>query len=96
MLLLIDLLIVLLVIASGYFQFRYMSVINLKPVYKTLLVATLLTSFYIIFTCDFTSWECVKPCLLTALMSYTVATSFYETIAKYGMEFLTSKFGRKD
>lgn len=90
----IDLLIVLLVIASGYFQYRYMSAIMIKAVYKTLIVATALTALYILLTCDFKSWVCVKPCLLTALISYTVATSFYETIVKYTMETLQSKFGK--
>ena len=91
----IDLLIVMLVIASGYFQFRYMADIKLKPVYKTLIVATILTALYIVLSCDFTSWLCLRPCLLTALMSYAIATSFYETIVKFTMETLTSKFVKK-
>lgn len=87
----VDLLIVLLVIASGFFQRKYLSEIKVSSAYKTLLISGVFVALYIVLTCDFTSWECVKPCLKTALISYTMATSFYELIVKYFIDKFSDK-----
>ena len=88
----IDLIIVLLVIASGYFQSRYLTDWKLNASLKTLLIATIFTFIYLSLNCNFDSLELAKPCLLMAFISYAVATSFYEIIIKHTMTYINNKF----
>lgn len=91
----IDLIIVMLVIAAGFFQKRYLKSFTLNSAFKTLIVGTIFTTIYMGLNCDFSSWECAKPCLMVAFISYCFATSFYEIIVKHSVTYLSNKFGNK-
>lgn len=78
----LDFVLVVLIIAGGFFQKRYLNAWKIDSALKTLLVATIFTFLYLALNCDFASWEHARPCLQTGFVSYAVATSLYEIIVK--------------
>lgn len=86
----IDPIIVGLVLLSGFFSTRYLFELNIKDVYKTFIVGTILTAIYLfllnvngmLLRADYTKY----------FVSYTVATSLYEILLKRLTEFIANKF----
>lgn len=78
----LNLILVILIIAGGFFQKKYWTSVRLSGTIKTLIISTIFTLIYLSLTCEFTSFADAKPCLLTGFVSYAVATSFYEVIIK--------------
>lgn len=78
----LNFILVVLIIAGGYFQKRYWKSTKLNNSLKTLIIATIFTTIYLGLTCDFASWDNMKPCLTIGFVSYAIATSFYELILK--------------
>lgn len=66
--------IVLIVIASGFFQQRYLNAIKWPGAIKTLLVSSIVVTIMLILT------EAKKADLWPAFSSYFAATSFYELL----------------
>jgi hypothetical protein len=74
----IDWVIVLLVIASGYFQAAYLKEVNLNDALKTLMVSFIASGFYLVLAGDLTN----KASLAKYFFSYFIATSLYEILLK--------------
>jgi hypothetical protein len=74
----IDWVIVLLVIASGYFQAAYMKDLNFADALKTLLVSFVVSGIYLLLVGDLTD----KGSLAKYFFSYFIATSLYEILLK--------------
>ena len=90
----IDFWIVLLVIASGYFQKMYLSEWKLSQALKTLVIGTTFSLVYLALTLDLTSLDSVRNGLLCVFISYALATSFYELIVKPFEEWLVGILDR--
>ena len=86
----IDPVIVALVLLGGFFSKRYLFEVNIKEVYKTFIVGTLITCIYLLllklngqfYKADYTKY----------FVSYTVATSLYEILFKQLSEYIANKF----
>jgi hypothetical protein len=74
----IDWVIVILVIASGYFQSAYMKDLNFADALKTLLVSFIASGIYLLLAGDLND----KASLAKYFFSYFIATSLYEILLK--------------
>lgn len=74
----IDWVIVLLVIASGYFQSAYLKDLNINDALKTLMVSFIAAGFYLVLAGNLTD----KASLAKYFFSYFIATSLYEILLK--------------
>ena len=86
----IDPVIVLLVLASGFFQKRYLSSVKVNEALKTLLVSFLVVSIY---------WALLgfSTALLKGFfLSYFFATSFYELIFQPIIKWIQSKLPKDE
>jgi hypothetical protein len=74
----IDWVIVLLVIASGYFQSAYLKNVNIADALKTLLVSFVVSGIYLLLAGDIAN----KASLAKYFFSFFLATSLYEILLK--------------
>jgi len=74
----IDWVIVILVIASGYFQNAYLKDLNFADALKTLLVSFVVSGIYLLLVGDLND----KASLARYFFSYFIATSLYEILLK--------------
>ena len=74
----IDWVIVILVIASGYFQSAYLKDLNINDALKTLLVSFIASGIYLLLSGDLVN----KASLAKYFFSFFLATSLYEILLK--------------
>jgi hypothetical protein len=74
----IDWVIVILVIASGYFQSAYLKDLNFNDALKTLFVSFVVSGIYLLLVGDLND----KASLARYFFSYFIATSLYEILLK--------------
>jgi hypothetical protein len=74
----VDWVIVLLVIASGYFQSAYLKDLNINDALKTLLVSFVASGIYLLLAGDLVN----KASLAKYFFSFFLATSLYEILLK--------------
>lgn len=87
----IDWLIVALVIASGYFQKRYMKCVSMGgEAVKTLLVSFVITTIYVLLDGSITS----NKMLAKFIFSYFMATSLYDVLIKPITKVLQDKLSK--
>jgi hypothetical protein len=85
----IDMIIVILVLAAGAFQKKYLVDLNLSAAVKTLIVSFFFTTIYIILL--YVSGALRKEQFTIYFISYAVATSFYEIVWKEILQPLLKK-----
>jgi hypothetical protein len=74
----VDWAIVLLVIASGYFQSTYLKDYKINPALKTLMVSFIVSIIYLLLAGDITN----KAALVKYFFSFFLATSLYDILLK--------------
>ena len=82
----IDKLLFVIIILSGIFITKYTEQIKLSNVYKVLIASVIFSSIFYIIN------DCKQDCLNRYLLTYLLATSFYEVFVKW----IFDHFGTND
>lgn len=87
----IDFIALLLVLLGGVFAKHYLSGWNINVAWKTLIVGSVFMSVWA--AIQYYTGQLHKADLSKLFFTYCVATSLYELLLKYALDFLSKKFG---
>lgn len=90
----INIVVLVLVLLGGIFSKNYMNNVNMPVAFKTLIMGTLFVILWILVQIVSKSFD-VKQ-LPDYFITYCVATSLYELLLKYALDFLSKKLNNKN